>query len=477
MEDSIRKSTRAIKIRREEGFIYDSDSVRFLQAAGNAQGDNTGDLEVFCPVEDKDIGTSSACSSEINWAELYKLPSSNCVISNQCLSSESPVLSQGSGSQSLHQNTSQLGRLNSISIVYSSSTDSEISEGARVLNSSTRGDFLDLDNCIWSASSAVYTDTSDMDQPCVCKSGKLAGDCCYNKASGSKGSSPATDDQSLYRAVMTAVGKIDLMSDKVKSLEDHIVQQDKRIEELIASSGKESGSNDSDVSGAKPNRTKSKDKRIQEEKERQYRMLQQKLKNQAKDKDSKAGSDGSSESDGGLDMKSMRKKMSKKQKSRYKQRVDAVLKHAGATFPEDDFESTTSSGTDSGSYRGKRSYRKKVKSGASIKKRPVIRTELWPHTIANEEDGEEVTCDNISLAKFFACFTCIMMDCKGLEAKGRTGLLHAVSLVLEALYWSEARSFHNIVMVKVEQNKLDWASNFGALAEDFIDRKVRQCQD
>ena len=67
-----------------------------------------------------------------------------------------------------------------------------------------------------------------------------------------------------------------------------------------------------------------------------------------------------------------------------------------------------------------------------------------------------------------------MMDCKSLEAKGRTSLLHAVSLVLEAFYWSEARSFHNIVMVKVEQDRLDWASDFGALAEDFIDRKVRQ---
>ena len=286
------------------------------------------------------------------------------------------------------------------------------------------------------------------------------------------------DDNSMCQAVMTAVVKIDLMSEKVKTLEDHIVKQYKKIEELIASSSKESGSNDSDASVAKPSRPKSKNNRIQEEKERQYKMLQQKLKRQVKEskdsKDSRAGSNESSESDGGLDMKTMKKKMSKKQKSKCKQRVDAVLKHAGAIFPDDDFDSTTSTGTESGSNGGRRRYRKKVKSGATIKKRPVVRTELWPHTVANEEDGEEVTSENISLAKFFACFTYTMIECKGLEAKGRAVLLHAVSLVLEALYWSEAQSFHNIVMVKLEQDRLDWASDFTVLAEDFIDRKVRQ---
>ena len=323
---------------------------------------------------------------------------------------------------------------------------------------------------------------------------------CYYKAAGdNKDLSPATDDGSnVYQAIMTAVKKIDLMSDKVKSLEEHIVRQDKRIEELIASSGKESGSdnsdasrgkpslpkpknnithedsgsNDSDASKVKPSRPKSKKNRIQEEKDRQYKMLQQKLK--SLDKDSRAGSGESSGSDEGLDMKAMRRKMSKKQKSKCKQRVAAVLKHAGATFPDDEFVTSSSSGTESGNSRGKYKYRKKVKSGATIKKRPVVRTELWPHTIANEEDGEEITSENISLAKFFTCFTYIMIECKGLEVKGRTALLHAVSMVMEDLYWSEARSFHNIVMVKLEQDRLDWGSDFTALAEDFIDKKVRQ---
>ena len=94
MEDGIRKSTRPIKIRREEGFIYDSDSVRFLQGTGKVQDGNTSDLEVYCPAADKYNGKSTASSSEVNWAEIYKLPLplSNCENINQLLTSEFPVL-------------------------------------------------------------------------------------------------------------------------------------------------------------------------------------------------------------------------------------------------------------------------------------------------------------------------------------------------------------------------------------------------
>ena len=117
--------------------------------------------------------------------------------------------------------------------------------------------------------------------------------------------------------------------------------------------------------------------------------------------------------------------------------------------------------------------RQKVKSGAKIKKRPVVRTELWPHTIANEDDGDNVTSEDISLAKFFSCFTYIMMGCGGVEARGRSTLLHAVSMVLEYLQWADARAFHNMVMVKVEQGRVNWGTDFAALADDFIDKKVR----
>ena len=60
--------------------------------------------------------------------------------------------------------------------------------------------------------------------------------------------------------------------------------------------------------------------------------------------------------------------------------------------------------------RSKRN-RRKVRSGAKVKNRPVVQTELWPHTISNEEDGDEVDSKTIGLAKFLSCFTYIMMGC------------------------------------------------------------------
>ena len=59
------------------------------------------------------------------------------------------------------------------------------------------------------------------------------------------------------------------------------------------------------------------------------------------------------------------------------------------------------------------------------------------------------------------------------EAVGRSVLLHAVSTVLEFLPWAEARCFHNIMMLKIEQGRLSWSSNFKALADQFLNRKVR----
>ena len=83
------------------------------------------------------------------------------------------------------------------------------------------------------------------------------------------------------------------------------------------------------------------------------------------------------------------------------------------------------------------------------------RTELWPHIIANEEDEEEVTHENISLATFFTCFTSFMLDCNRGESRGRSSLLHAISLLLKCLFWQDTRAFHNLVMVKIEQGRVN----------------------
>ena len=115
-----------------------------------------------------------------------------------------------------------------------------------------------------------------------------------------------------------------------------------------------------------------------------------------------------------------------------------------------------------------------MKSGAEVKKRPVVKTELWPHTIANEEDGEDVSCENITLSKFLACYTYIMVNCtEAAEVDGRSVFLHAISTVMEYLPWAEACAFHNIIMVKIEQDRVKWSENFLTLADNFLDKKVR----
>ena len=114
-------------------------------------------------------------------------------------------------------------------------------------------------------------------------------------------------------------------------------------------------------------------------------------------------------------------------------------------------------------------------SGAKVKRRNVIKTEIWPHIICNENEGVEVNSENIGLAKFFTFFTHIMVNCTDkVEAKGRSVLLHSISLILDCLPWSEARIFHNLTMVKIEQGQCHWSSDFATMAEKYLDSKLRQ---
>ena len=211
------------------------------------------------------------------------------------------------------------------------------------------------------------------------------------------------------------------------------------------------------------------------EKNKQYNLVKQKIAERDRCRQSGSSAEPYETSDGeGINVKAMKKKMPKKQRDKCSSKVSYRLKQTGHIFPDDEFEPESNSGKDSDSDRGACKYRVKVKSGAKIKKRSVIRSELWPHTICNEDNPEEVTSENISLAKFYSCFTKIMLQCRDNdESIGRIALLHAVSLVLECLMWSDARDFHNMILFSVEQGKEGWDSDFTALAEKFIDQKVR----
>ena len=67
-----------------------------------------------------------------------------------------------------------------------------------------------------------------------------------------------------------------------------------------------------------------------------------------------------------------------------------------------------------------------------------------------------------------------MISCEKEEAKGRAGFLHAICSVFECLPWTEARAFHNLVLTKIEQGWVTWADDFVELANQFLDKKLRQ---
>ena len=494
MAEGPRKSSRLVKTRREAGFIYDG-SVDFLQQ----QHSITSVSEEDSVFEGEDItnGKETPDSNDsVDWSDIYSVPLSNICNNNIGLVfDDSPLSPELGGSQS------QLGRQNNQLIGekgFVVDIQSDDSSAVGRLNSSTRQDFLDSKEPFLSVSSAVYTDTSelnsDMEVLCACNSGRLCKDCHCGLGSASAG--PSGADAMAVKAMWAAIDKMENLTKEVNGLKLQMHEQNEVIKELKANSSRDSSSSEAlsakgktKLGKSKAERTrdssrsealsakgktklgKSKAERTKDEKERSLRLLKERLRD--KDKESSESGADSEESDDNLSLKGLKKKMSKNKKRKCKKREAEILRKVGAMFPDKDFAATSSSGTDSDSVRYGCRHKKKVKSGASMSKRPVVRTEIWPHTIANEEDGEDVACDTISLAKFFSCYTYIMLECRKTEAQGRTSLLHAISLVLEALFWTEARTFHNLTMVKIEQGKLEWSDDFVALAESFIDKKVR----
>ena len=171
-----------------------------------------------------------------------------------------------------------------------------------------------------------------------------------------------------------------------------------------------------------------------------------------------------------VNVKNIKMKMSRRQRDYCNGKVANRLRQTGTTFPDDDFLDPDSSGkeSDGGVYK-----HVKVKSGSKVKVRPVLRTELWPHTVINEEDGDDVDSESISLYKFFKGFSTILMECEGMQSRGRKTLQKAIFSVLECLPWAEGRAFHNATMLKIEQGRIGWDEDFEALADTFIERKVR----
>ena len=165
----------------------------------------------------------------------------------------------------------------------------------------------------------------------------------------------------------------------IKDLKHTVKAQNKRIKKL---EGDITEDNDSDTDhnskGAKSKKVKckggvrSKKKDIDFEKQRQLKLAQEKCKN----KHGTSRSDTEEEStDDEIDLRGIKKKMSSSEKGKCEKQLTSRVKAAGGVFPDEDDDDTSSSGNSS-SDSGHCSRRRKIKSGAKVKKRPVVRQEL-----------------------------------------------------------------------------------------------------
>ena len=521
MEDERRKSTRNIIIKQDPAFKYDDESIKFLVNTSESRG---VDIEhrhhrISNAAAAATVAAgSSICANNTEkfapipphlWAKAFKsLPLISNTVSESVniLSGNSlvnPSASQISGAECSAPNS--FSSVVNLSPVASRALYGEVQ--CRV--SSTDADFLDADDNIFLAVSptshseiagmALEDEVVGGSDKCECSGDNSCSDCATGKAAGAPVKAIAAPPQlSDIMALLQNMNKtVNTLTEDVSNLKENFGVQASKIEQLEAMSRASSRassrvatscdeartsqgpSGSQGVKSSKKSNSKSKQSRQDEEKIRSLQVVSNQLKElkekQSRDKDSQAGAESSDDSL--FNVKALKKKMSKREKQACDLKVSDRLEQAGGFFPEDDSSSSNggpnSSGTESESGRRRRS-RRKVKSGADVKKRPVIRTYLWPHTVANEEDDEDLTCDTIGLPRFLSCFTLIMLNCGKVEKAGRANFLNAFSAVYECLPWTEARSFHNMVMLRLEQGEISWQEDFLKLAHKFLDRKVRQ---
>ena len=493
MESGLRRSSRIPKQKRLPDHIYDDDSVRILLPSSLNSGDTwqrnrTPSESAQSLASDSSAGYSvKSRKSTSSWSELYNLPlfNSNHISSGHAIISDAfvnSIVSQSVGSNNCptHVEGAVTSHVNK-----PDGAPTEDGGGLRHL-SSTRYDILEREEIFLSVSSSVRTDTSDMsstqERDCGCGDGESCAVC--TASAGVQG-----DLNSVLSQMMAKIDKMstDLTSlrDKVSSIErtskahNHRLSTLERQSDISDNSEGKGGQRGGSRVDPKPARSKTlieKKSKVEDEKQRTLKVILESMIDKGRRRDTESEKELSSDEE--VNARKMHKKMSTKQKSDAEEVIQAILKQIGGSFPVDEeiITRNSDSGTDSESGSSKRSRsrsRRGIKSGAKVKKRPVVRTELWPHTIANEDDGEDVTSENIGLAKFLSCFCYILTTCEGAEAAGRAALLYAVASVLECLPWSEARSFHNVVMTKLEQDRIDWSTDFSTMAEQFLNKKVR----
>ena len=484
MAEGIRRSKRGFKPKKDENFLYEEELGALYEESASYSQQQQQRSDSECSDRASESAITVNCVRD-NW-KVQSAPSFSIIenlplfdhfniFSSESVSGSSAVSILANQSQS--QNTIPQSVINKVQFSSSNANVNKYSDCGREQRiSSTREDFLDLEgNYLSCGSSSTVEDMSGTDTdggaglPILCN-------VCGIGENNNCAECARVNELPMGRALMAALGKIDSLSSKFNSLCEVVMEQNSRLSQLeVNKSDSESGSDQAKAlpsKGAIP-KNKSKKKVVDEEKDRLHVVVQDHLRSMKKGKEKTEREDISQEE---LLISDLLKTMQKGDKKKCSSRVKAILKDVGGILSDDeadDGSSDSSSGKESDASSRRRT-KKKVKSGAKIKRRPVIKTELWPHTMAYEEDGIEVSCEEISLSKFYSCFTLIMAGCEGEELSGRSALLRAVSMVLDVMPWPEARIFHNLTMVKIEQGKIDWKHKFSLLANEFVNKKVRQ---
>ena len=507
MDGGIRRSQRKVKIKKNSDFYYEEDLLEALTPSNTTwQPNNSVCLEAPPRL------ANEPSLSEINscvWSDNIIFATDKYHKSAQDylkLSAQDYISDSDSSSQYTSSDTAISGACALTTGFVNKPSEAGVRERK---NSSTRQDFLDLEGNFLSESAiSISSDMSGSENE------DLQGESPVTEAVNPSLISVPVDD-SLTKAIYTTLGKMETLTDEVAGLkrvlvsqidrlhgvEENVRQLARRVTEpssgtlgTVPSSGTLSAVPSSGTLGAQgqdpvrnriqqqysnlnlpaPIRvepSKRRRDRVEFERERTLNILLDKLT--TRDQPDTATSDNNTADE--LDLLGLKKSMPRLLREESSRRAAQRLEESGAMFPAEEVQVSSASGMES-DERSSSSVRRrrKVKSGAEVKIRPVKKTELWPHTIANEQDGEDATCDNISLAKFLASATLIVTKTRGIESSGRSLLLHATMVVLGCLPWTEARLFHNLVMIKLEQARIRWDTDFTILANEFIDRKVRQ---
>ena len=227
-----------MKPRRDPSYVYDQSSVNFLERRNEQLQSSQSDSPA---ITTEIAGKDNYCSESVFWSDIdlpvVNIPETNNVQLVSTTNDHLQNLSSYQGTESQEKEED--------------SSDNFVNKTSNLKRSSTRLDFLDisginlldLDNCFLSASSAVHTNTSEMgdsDNSTVGEVERIGRELTAADAgAGLRPSRSLLESKDTLNSLLEAVGKIDNLTTTVLRLENAILQQGQRldnIEELARSS-------------------------------------------------------------------------------------------------------------------------------------------------------------------------------------------------------------------------------------------------